>query len=148
MLPARGYQDTRVDDIVEAAGLSHGTFYRYFANKDTFFQVLAEAAAGRAVDLVDRMRIDGTADDVRTWASDWMRTYEADGGIISTWREMRTNVDLTIFSQKVAASLFTRLVRVLERLPNTVYTLGLTSEADGVEIMTTILRRGYGVLAD
>ena len=30
----RGYHNTRVDDLVAAAGVSHGAFYRYFRNKD------------------------------------------------------------------------------------------------------------------
>ena len=30
----RGYHRTRVDDLVTAAGVSHGAFYRYFKNKD------------------------------------------------------------------------------------------------------------------
>ena len=47
VLPVRGYHDARVDDIVAAAGVSHGTFYRYFDNKDDFFRVLAEAASAR-----------------------------------------------------------------------------------------------------
>ncbi len=167
VLPARGYHDTRVDDIAEAAGLSHGTFYRYFDNKDVFFQALAEAAAARAIELVDRLKIDGPPDEVRRWVTEWMRTYEADGGIISTWQEMRRNVELTTFSAQVAASMFTRLVEVLERrdfgnpeadatsmlallerLPNNVYTLGFTTETDGIEIMITILRRGYFALTD
>ena len=45
VLPDRGYHDARVDDIVEAAGVSHGSFYRYFENKDDFFRVLAEQAS-------------------------------------------------------------------------------------------------------
>lgn len=37
----RGYHRTRVDDIVEAAGVSHGAFYRYFKNKDELAHVVA-----------------------------------------------------------------------------------------------------------
>jgi AcrR family transcriptional regulator len=167
VLPARGYHDTRVNDIADAAGLSHGTFYRYFDHKGAFFQVLAEAAAGRAVDLVDRMRADGPRDEVERWAADWMRTYEADGGIISTWQETHTSAQLTAFSQQVAAAVFTRLVRaleprdfgnpeadatsmlaLLERLPNHVYTLGFISEEGGIGSLATILRRGYFALDD
>ncbi len=162
VLPARGYHDTRVDDIAEAAGLSHGTFYRYFDNKDGLFRVLADAAAGRAVALVDRLQVDGPRDDVLAWVAAWLDTYRDDGGIISTWQEMRTSPELTAFSQEVAAALFTRLVRLLEqrdfgnpeadatsmlalleRLPNHVHTLGFISEEGGIESMTTILRRGY-----
>lgn len=167
VLPARGFHHTRVDDIVEAAGLSHGTFYRYFQSRDDFFRVLAEAAAGRAVDLVDRVHVDGPRVELQGWSRDWLHTYRADGGIISTWQEMRTNAELTAFSQQVAAALFTRLVRaleqrdfgnpeadatsmlaLLERLADNVYTLGFISEEGGIESMTTILRRGYFALAD
>jgi AcrR family transcriptional regulator len=167
VLPSRGYRDTRVDDIGEAAGLSHGTFYRYFDNKESFFRALATAAAGRAIDLLDRMPVDGSADDLRRWATDWMRTYQADGGIISIWQEMRTDAELTAFSQQVAGSMFTRLVgmlerrdfgnpeadatsmlALLERLPNNVYTLGFTTEPVGIEVLVTIVRRGYFGLVD
>ena len=162
VLPARGYHDARVDDIVDAAGVSHGTFYRYFDNKDDFFRVLAEDASGRMIDLIDRLRIDAEADELRAWLQEWFRTYEADGGVISTWQEMQTNEELAAFSQQVAASVFTRLVRALEardfghpdvdattllalieRVPYSVYTLRFTSEADAIESMVTSIRRGF-----
>lgn len=161
VLPARGYHDTRVDDIVDAAGVSHGTFYRYFGNKDEFFRVLAESASGRMLALVDRLRLD-EPDELRAWTQDWFGTYEADGGIISTWQEMQTNLGLAEFSKQVAASVFTRLVRILERrgfgdpdvdatmlmalverLPYSVFTLGFASEDDAIEAMVTIIRRGF-----
>ncbi len=162
VLPARGYHDTRVDDIVEAAGVSHGTFYRYFGNKDEFFRVLAEAASGRMLALVDQLRLDATPDELRAWSRAWCRTYETDGGIISTWQEMQTNLGLAEFSTQVAASVFTRLARTLERrgfgdadvdatmlmalierVPYSVFTLGFVSEEDAVEAMVAIIRRGF-----
>ena len=161
VLPARGYHDTRVDDIVAAAGVSHGTFYRYFANKDDFFRVLAEGAALRMIDLIDRLRLDADGDELRGWLGEWFAAYAADGGVISTWQEMQTNEELGTFSQQVAASVFTRLVAMLERrdfgepvvdavtllalierVPYSVYTLGFTSEADAIESMVTVIRRG------
>ncbi len=36
----RGYQATRVDDLVSAAGVSHGAFYRYFRNKEELARIL------------------------------------------------------------------------------------------------------------
>ena len=36
----RGYHNTRVDDLVEAAAVSHGAFYRYFGNKADLARVL------------------------------------------------------------------------------------------------------------
>jgi len=42
---ARGYHTTRVDDVVAAAGVSHGAFYRYFKNKDQLARTLTARAA-------------------------------------------------------------------------------------------------------
>lgn len=167
VLPARGYHDARVDDIVATAGVSHGTFYRYFANKDDFFRVLAEGAATRMIELIDRLDLDAGADGLRTWLQDWMAAYVVDGGVISTWQEMQTNEELGAFSQQVAASVFTRLVRLLdrrdfgdptvdavtflaiiERVPYSVHTLGFTSQDEAIESMVTLLRRGLLALPD
>jgi AcrR family transcriptional regulator len=38
----RGYDDTRITDITEAAGMSHGTFYRYFDSKLAIFKELMD----------------------------------------------------------------------------------------------------------
>jgi AcrR family transcriptional regulator len=35
-----GYHNTRVDDLVAAAGVSHGAFYRYFKGKDELARIL------------------------------------------------------------------------------------------------------------
>ena len=167
VLPARGYHDARVDDVVEAAGVSHGTFYRYFSNMDDFFRVLAEDASTRMIDLIDRFQLDLEPDELRAWLRDWFAAYASDGGVISAWQEMQSNVDLAAFSTQVAASVFTRLVRIMEgrefgdpvvaavtllalieRVPYSVYTLGFIPEAEGIESMVTVIRRGYLALAE
>ena len=162
VLPRRGYRDTRVDDIVAAAAVSHGTFYRYFENKDDFFRVLAETASGRMLDLLERLRIDATPEDLRTWLRTWFDSYEVDGGVVSSWQEMQSNGDLAEFSKRVAASVHARLGRVLgrrdfgdpatdavvllaliERVPYSVYTLRFRSADEAIESMVTVLRRGF-----
>lgn len=40
-----GYADTTVENVLQAAGVSRRTFYRFFRNKDELFDELAEAAA-------------------------------------------------------------------------------------------------------
>jgi AcrR family transcriptional regulator len=40
----RGFHNTRVDDLVAAAGLSHGAFYRYFKSTDQLARILTVRA--------------------------------------------------------------------------------------------------------
>ena len=40
----RGFNGVRVDDVVKRAGISHGTFYLYFSNKDDLFKTLLRDA--------------------------------------------------------------------------------------------------------
>jgi AcrR family transcriptional regulator len=167
VLPARGYHDARVDDIVEAAGVSHGTFYRYFENKDDFFRVLAEDASSRMIELLDALELDAEVGELRSWLRDWFTAYESNGGVISTWQEMQTSDELGTFSQEVAAAVLTRLVQLLEqrdfgnptvdaitflalieRLPYSVYTLGFTNRDDAIEAGLTIIRRGFLALPE
>lgn len=90
---AQGFHDTRVDDIVEAAGTSHGTFYRYFENKSSVFRAVASRSAGRTYrtigavgDIVDP---DGTISETRLWS--WVDTYthtwDDEGSILRVWIE-------------------------------------------------------------
>src|SRR6202012_4529114 len=40
----RGFSGVRVDDVVRRAGISHGTFYLYFSNKEDLFKALLRDA--------------------------------------------------------------------------------------------------------
>ena len=52
----RGYHATRVNDVVEIAKTSHGTFYLYFSNKEDLLRALVAEAAGEAQALYDSCR--------------------------------------------------------------------------------------------
>jgi AcrR family transcriptional regulator len=75
---ARGYHRTRVDDIVAAAGVSHGAFYHYFESKDQFAQVIAARAIRRVAaafaDIPERSGPEGAR---RTALRRWLRRYNA-----------------------------------------------------------------------
>lgn len=162
ILPQRGYHETRVDDIVASAGVSHGSFYRYFGNKDELFQVLAEAAAVTMVDLVsDFPEADDTA-AVHAWLQGWFSTYRQNGGIISAWQEIgQDDPKLTEFSLDIAIVVLDRLRRIIhqrgfgdsavdalvllsaiERVPYSVLVLEYLDEPSAVEASTVIVQRG------
>ena len=55
VLAGKGYHAARVDDVVTEAGVSHGTFYLYFANKEALVLALAERCAADLGGLVARL---------------------------------------------------------------------------------------------
>lgn len=162
VLPRRGYHDTRVDDIVEAAGVSHGSFYRYFRSKDDLFHVLAEDAASAMVELVGSFPEGADADALHEWLERWFTTYRDNGGVISAWQEIDyDDPALQAFSLEVAVVAFDRLQRivhqrgfgdstvdalallsVIERIPYSVLTVGHLDTAEAVDASTFIVRRG------
>jgi len=76
---SRGYHNTRIDDLVAAAGISHGAFYRYFRNKDQLTRILT-ARAVRAVgpeilEMPDISARDGSAGTAALRR--WLRRYNA-----------------------------------------------------------------------
>jgi AcrR family transcriptional regulator len=89
---ARGYHGTRIDDLVEAAGVSHGLFYRYFANKADFARALVLTAMTPLSSTLARIPTPGPESD-RAWSTAtlraWLRTYTevqvAEAGIIRIW---------------------------------------------------------------
>lgn len=162
VLPQRGFHDTRVDDIVDVAGVSHGSFYRYFSNKDELFHVLAEQAARRMVDLVQTFPENPAGPELVQWLSIWFREYRENGGVISEWQEIgQDDPELSEFSLAIAVVLFDRLDRivhgrdfgdssvdalvllsVIERLPYTVLALEYLDDDDAVAASAFLIRRG------
>jgi len=90
-LAEKGYQATRVDDVVRLAGVSHGTFYLYFANKEDLFRGLATQCADEAAELA--ASLDGVppgADGrvaLRAWLADFLDFYRRHGVVIRAWAE-------------------------------------------------------------
>jgi AcrR family transcriptional regulator len=167
VLPSHGYQAARVDDIAEVAGVSHGSFYRYFQNKDHFFRVLAEDASLRMIDMLDRFPSAEDRAALTAWTEEWFTTYEGNGGVISVWQEMQAaEPTLATFSLEVAFAVIGRLGRILagrgfgdasvdalaflaltERIPYGVFTLRFSERDEAVDAMVTMIRRGFLGLA-
>jgi AcrR family transcriptional regulator len=90
-LAGKGYHATRVDDIVRLAGVSHGTFYLYFANKDDLFRTLAERCADEADALAESLGVvdAGSAGvaTLRAWLAEFLAFYRRYGVVIRAWAE-------------------------------------------------------------
>ena len=91
VLAERGYQATRVDDIVRVADTSHGTFYLYFENKDALFAALAHEAAADMATLARQVGPVGSGSEgeaeLRTFLGRFLDTYERHGPVIRAWAE-------------------------------------------------------------
>jgi AcrR family transcriptional regulator len=84
----RGFNGVRVDDVVNRAGISHGTFYLYFSNKEDLFKALLKDA------LHDMEIVAGdfpvvTSDEtgrnvLRQWVRKFFRAYTAHGTVLRT----------------------------------------------------------------
>ena len=89
---SRGYAGSRIDDIVAAAGVSHGTFYQYFKNKNDLARVLVlDAMRPLASAFAGMPEITGMAANPADSAAlrRWLRVYNArhvdEAAMIRVW---------------------------------------------------------------
>ena len=84
-----GFHRARVDDLVKAAGVSHGGFYRYFENKDQLARILtAQAMQTVAQVLGDIPTVDGdlpTRATLRRWLRRYNRTQANEAAMLRVW---------------------------------------------------------------
>jgi len=87
----RGYHNTRVDDLVTAAGVSRGVFYRYFRNKSDLARVLA-ARAMRSVgqpltEIPDVWALETPADSsaLRKWLRRYNAEHSKEAAMLRVW---------------------------------------------------------------
>ncbi len=142
--------------------MSHGSFYRYFGDKDEFFRVLAEEASTQMTDLLGRFPAGADQAALHDWLTEWFASYASNGGVITVWQEMQeAGEDLVAFSQHVAAVIVAELVALLdgrdfgdplvdalillaliERLPYHSLILGFTPRGAAIDAGVTVVRRG------
>lgn len=88
---SRGYHSTRVDDLVEAAGVSHGAFYRYFDNKEALARTLtaqAVQAVGATVLVFPDLAVIEAADGkaaLRRWLTRYNAAHASEAGMMRVW---------------------------------------------------------------
>ena len=82
----RGFHGVRVDDVVHRAGISHGTFYLYFSNKEDLFKALLKDALHDMEIVAGDFPVvtsDATGLTVlRHWVRKFFRAYAAHATVI------------------------------------------------------------------
>jgi AcrR family transcriptional regulator len=92
----RGYHATRVNDIVEIAKTSHGTFYLYFSNKEDLLRALVAEATGEAQTLYDTLSTlpaEGGApqwEDVHGWIRAYSELWTRYAPLFRAWTDLAT----------------------------------------------------------
>src|SRR4029077_15985146 len=87
----RGFYATRVDDIVAAAEVSHGIFYRYFGSKSEILRILADRALHELgemyQDICSSIDLDGGSvhDSLVEWLGRLTDTSAHNMAIIAAW---------------------------------------------------------------
>ncbi len=91
----RGYHAARVDDVVEVAETSHGTFYLYFSGKEDLFRALtaevAEAFTAHAEHLGPLTPDVAGLEALRRWLDGFDHLYAENGAVIRAWTEAATS---------------------------------------------------------
>ncbi|CAN5291292.1 hypothetical protein BH23ACT9_BH23ACT9_06550 [soil metagenome] len=81
-----GWQGTRVQDIAERAGVSHGTFYTYYDNRNAVLIDLVTDTMAAFIELVSQpWEGEDPRTAVETVIGGFLDTYEADGQVMRTW---------------------------------------------------------------
>jgi AcrR family transcriptional regulator len=112
----RGFGGVRVDDVVKRAGISHGTFYLYFANKEDLFKAL----------LRDALH------DMEIVAGDFPVVTSDETGLAVLRRWVRK-----FFAAYAAHATVIRILSSADLVPDEVYSDGLQLFFSIAEAMTT-----------
>jgi AcrR family transcriptional regulator len=92
----RGYHATRVNDVVEIAKTSHGTFYLYFSNKEDLLRALVAEASEDSRAVYDAFSVlpapGGTPqwEDVRGWVQAYSDLWTRYAPLFRVWAELVT----------------------------------------------------------
>jgi AcrR family transcriptional regulator len=100
-----GYHRARVDDVVEAAGVSHGAFYRYFENKEELAQILAVRAIRRvstALAEIPHAPTDAKDTALRLWLRRYNAAHSTETAVIRVWADASLE-DPTLRADSAAA---------------------------------------------
>jgi AcrR family transcriptional regulator len=114
----RGYQATRVDDITQRAGTSHGAFYLYFANKQDIMEALADETSARMFELADKLAgiAPGEAgyEHLRKWIAEFVEIYERNAAVVAAWIQAADDTRFVHLGREVLQKFAGRIAQVIQ----------------------------------
>jgi AcrR family transcriptional regulator len=133
-----GWGGTRVEDVVQRAGVSHGTFYTYYDNKSA---LLADLVQESQADISALASAPWAAEDVRGALEQviggFLDRYARDAVVMRTWleaaREDRTFSDLYLASRALFVD------RVAENVEAVVAASGRTDNPPASTVASTLV---------
>jgi AcrR family transcriptional regulator len=103
---SRGYHAARVDDVVNLARTSHGTFYLYFANKEDLFRALMAQVADEMQALAEELGPltpgKGGRAQLQEWIGRFADLYEHYGPVIRAWTEAEIGSFTRVLTARIA----------------------------------------------
>lgn len=106
----RGHDDARVDDIVDLAGLSHGTFYLYFRDREDLLHSLIRLVSRELEPLGEALQGVPTQDALASWIERMIREFDKHAEILRAARALSTD--------EAVADLVEPLGRWFAKVPN------------------------------
>ena len=67
--------------------MSHGTFYRYFHNKDELFGLLLRQTVVTLAELAGEFPVTDAPADLRRWLEHWFDAFAEHGALFSAWKD-------------------------------------------------------------
>ncbi|MHB1518793.1 MAG: TetR/AcrR family transcriptional regulator [Acidimicrobiales bacterium] len=140
----RGYHGTRVQDVVDIANTSHGTFYLYFANKEDLVRALTTEATSEASTLTRAVTEAGSALDIgswghlRTWVADYSGLWHRYAALFRSWTDLAA-VDQGVGDQ-IRRMVLAHADAMAVRIEATPSASGLDPEVAGMAIVAMLDR--------
>ncbi len=162
-----GYRGTSLNDVALRAGVSHGSVYTYWADREALFGTLARDAVAAIQTQWQLLDSSGSSGELAGWVDGWVTMLDKHGSVLYVWQhepEAPTLDQLTDRRDEAIEGTVTQLMAlasdrppdpaalrvvlrgVLTDVPYVLSTqLRILPRADACWFVTLLLRAGLGV---
>ena len=165
-----GYRGTSLNDVAARAGVSHGSVYTYWADREALFGTLARDATTAVEAQLRRLPPEPGIDAIDRWVDGWMSLIDVHGSVLYVWQHEVGGPELLELAKQrdqaldgVVAGLMVlcpqppadpapmriALRAVITDVPFVLSAqLAILPRADAADFLAQLLRAGLGVRAD